>query len=1098
MALIHDVIDSDVRFIIDPVTRTISNQDSNKLVLTRGDHNSERFTFEIPRYVEGHDMSLCNVVRIHYINTDSKTRQEMADVYEPDDVSLCPDNDQLLIFSWLISNTATNFAGNLAFAIEFQCVVDGTVIYAWRTAANSTITIVDGINNTDSVAVTVGESPTDIYPTIQKAAATAMIHDVVDSDVRFAIDPITRAISNKEHGKLMLVKGDHNSERFTFEIPRHVEGHDISLCNVVRIHYINTDAKSRLTSVDIYEPDDLCVCEDDEDLVTFTWLISRNATVYAGSLAFTIEFQCVRDGDVLYAWHTGINNTISICDGISNSKSIVGNYSDILTNWWQRFYGDSTLPIEVHTMESFEALNGDTKENTLYLLEDDPTLDELLQLILSMQEEIAALTARILALENGVVKPEDPEEPEDPDNPNPEDPDNPTPEDPDDPVVSVGSYSVKVDETFTIPYSALMSGIVIIYPEEYLSASIETNQTTFTALKVGSCTITVADRGTDIYYYSVTISEREHQHAYIFIKTVPASCTAKGYDLYRCDCEAEEQRNSTDMLDHTWSYYQDTSAGETGWSRKCTVCNTIETDVVYGCTDGGDHTWVEEVVIDPTCIDPKYQKYRCSICNETKQEAIGEPLGHNYVESVVTDNTCTEPAIQKYVCSRCQTEKPFEEKDIVRPALGHDYQEEAIRDATCTEPSYQVYKCSRCPSTYDQQYGPPDGHNWSAAIYDEVGYYEPTCEEPGRAKYVCDVCLETKSEMVDPLQHEWEEPVYNGAGYVCTCRNCGETKNITAEGCDHTDELTDSASATCETGGYSTYTCSLCGRVETREETDPLGHNWSGWTTTIEPTCTDDGSRYRTCSRCDKSNVESISAQGHKTTFVKGTPATCTESGVGDRNICDVCGEIVTGESYLAPLGHDYVTTTVDATCTTGGYKTHTCSRCGNTYTSDETDPNGHHYPDGWEEKTAPTCTEAGVKIRYCEKCYQYEEGAIDPTGHSYTSEVVPATCTTGGYTKHTCTRCGDSYTTDETEANGHDFRTGWETVTAATCTTPGADKRVCFTCGHTENKDVAALGHDYVTQPIDPDNYHGDGVSSSGYVDVCTRCGDRNYDQHT
>lgn len=376
MALIHDVIDSDVRFIIDPVTRTISNQESKKLVLTRGDHNSERFTFEIPRYVEGHDMSLCNVVRIHYVNTDSKTRQEMVDVYEPDDVSIPNDNDQLLIFSWLISNTATNFAGTLAFAIEFQCAVDGVVVYAWRTTANSTITIVDGINNIDSIDVVTSELPTDIYPTIKTFASTPMIHDVIDSDVLFSIDPVTRSISNQGSGKLMLVKRDHNSERFTFEIPRYVEGHDMSLCNIIRIHYINTDAKTRYTSIDIYEPEDLCVDPEDDNIVTFSWLISRNATTYAGSLAFSIEFQCVIDGEILYSWHTGINSTIYISDGIHNSESLINGYSDILTTWWIRLYGDTTLPIEIHTMESFAALE-ETQPNTLYLLEDDPILDEL-------------------------------------------------------------------------------------------------------------------------------------------------------------------------------------------------------------------------------------------------------------------------------------------------------------------------------------------------------------------------------------------------------------------------------------------------------------------------------------------------------------------------------------------------------------------------------------------------------------------------------------------------------------------------------------------------------------------------------------------------
>ncbi len=42
--------------------------------------------------------------------------------------------------------------------------------------------------------------------------------------------------------------------------------------------------------------------------------------------------------------------------------------------------------------------------------------------------------------------------------------------------------------------------------------------------------------------------------------------------------------------------------------------------------------------------------------------------------------------------------------------------------------------------------------------------------------------------------------------------------------------------------------------------------------------------------------------------------------------------------------------------------------------------------------------------------------------GHSYTAEVTEPTCTEQGYTTHTCTVCGDSYTDSFVEALGHSF----------------------------------------------------------------------------
>ena len=63
MAHKHEVIDTDKHFIIDPVTMGFSTE-SKKTTLMQGDHNCERFTFEIPRFIDKHDMSLCNRVEM--------------------------------------------------------------------------------------------------------------------------------------------------------------------------------------------------------------------------------------------------------------------------------------------------------------------------------------------------------------------------------------------------------------------------------------------------------------------------------------------------------------------------------------------------------------------------------------------------------------------------------------------------------------------------------------------------------------------------------------------------------------------------------------------------------------------------------------------------------------------------------------------------------------------------------------------------------------------------------------------------------------------------------------------------------------------------
>ena len=63
---------------------------------------------------------------------------------------------------------------------------------------------------------------------------------------------------------------------------------------------------------------------------------------------------------------------------------------------------------------------------------------------------------------------------------------------------------------------------------------------------------------------------------------------------------------------------------------------------------------------------------------------------------------------------------------------------------------------------------------------------------------------------------------------------------------------------------------------------------------------------------------------------------------------------------------------------------------------------------------------------------------------HSFDTEVIAPTCTEGGYTVHTCSRCKDSYTDSETRALGHDYKTE---VIAPTRTEGGYTLHTCSRC---------------------------------------------------
>lgn len=159
-------------------------------------------------------------------------------------------------------------------------------------------------------------------------------HSVYDTDKHFKIDIVTKAILAEANSKLKLMQYDHNSERYTFEIPRYVDGHDMSSCNKVMMHFNNIDAVTKAENKDVYRAEDVQVSPDDEEVVIFSFLITRSATVYAGTLNFIIEFLCVpEDGTIEYAWHTDIFTNITVGKGIHNTEVIIEESKDLLEQW---------------------------------------------------------------------------------------------------------------------------------------------------------------------------------------------------------------------------------------------------------------------------------------------------------------------------------------------------------------------------------------------------------------------------------------------------------------------------------------------------------------------------------------------------------------------------------------------------------------------------------------------------------------------------------------------------------------------------------------------------------------------------------------------
>lgn len=150
----------------------------------------------------------------------------------------------------------------------------------------------------------------------------------VNSKIKLLIDTDKREIGQNEDMPL-LVCGEHNSTRVSFVCDKVINGHDVSE-GVAKVNYYNYGKKRNEISIGVYEADDLIISEDK---VNFSWLISGNATKFEGTLYFTVNFECVSDGEINYLWNTKVFKNFYVQEGIRGEEQIEELYPDLLEKY---------------------------------------------------------------------------------------------------------------------------------------------------------------------------------------------------------------------------------------------------------------------------------------------------------------------------------------------------------------------------------------------------------------------------------------------------------------------------------------------------------------------------------------------------------------------------------------------------------------------------------------------------------------------------------------------------------------------------------------------------------------------------------------------
>lgn len=165
-------------------------------------------------------------------------------------------------------------------------------------------------------------------------------------------------------------------------------------------------------------------------------------------------------------------------------------------------------------------------------------------------------------------------------------------------------------------------------------------------------------------------------------------------------------------------------------------------------------------------------------------------------------------------------------------------------------------------------------------------------------------------------------------------------------------------------------------------ETEPCEkHTWGEYVETKAATCTEKGSKERTCEVCGEKETKEIGKKSHSYVeeTAKRVEPTCTATGKKFSK-CSVCGE--TKEDTLDMIDHDYDATvyTQQQSCTDDGVGTKTCKVCGHVENVRE-DALDHD----WDETVvtqAATCTEDGVGTKTCKRCSTVEADNPKALGH--------------------------------------------------------------------------------------------------------------------
>lgn len=264
--------------------------------------------------------------------------------------------------------------------------------------------------------------------------------------------------------------------------------------------------------------------------------------------------------------------------------------------------------------------------------------------------------------------------------------------------------------------------------------------------------------------------------------------------------------------------------------------------------------------------------------------------GHTFTSHVIKWNG--DKATFYRTCSECgeyendgfvmTSSKPYFYHLVDREYIGTDCDVTKVSEKKCGDATVTKYEATVTVDgkTYTSEHTEIDGEcNHVVRDSDIKTVKKATCTEEGKVEKTCETCGYTWTETTPKTEHH----------YVTTTQK--------VDTCEEKSE-------------YTVEKCSECGDVKsTSKKLYYSAHDFQFTSHKKEPTCTEKGEDLYTCTICGKTETREVPMVAHETELRNYKAATCTEDGYTGDETCINCGKVISKGKKTYATGHSYVDT---------------------------------------------------------------------------------------------------------------------------------------------------------------------------------------------